>query len=180
VVTETGELSFQEYFVRERYGVVPWEVRYIGAEKATPARGVLDSIYQAQLVIVAPSNPITSIGPILAVPGIRGALRATPATIVSISPVIGASAVSGPAGELMRAHGLEVSIRGVAQAYADFLDILVVDDSDRRWGPRVEDLGIRVHSCRTMMQSDEDKAELARQVLVASKMRARVASPRRP
>jgi LPPG:FO 2-phospho-L-lactate transferase len=195
VVTESGELSFQEYFVRERHQPVPWEVRYIGAEKAHPARGVLDAIHQAQLVIVAPSNPITSIGPILAVPGIRGALRATPATIVAVSPIVGEAAVSGPAGELMRAHGLEVSIRGVAQVYADFLDMVVVEESDRKLAPRVEDLGIRVHSCRTMMQSDEDKAELARQVLVASKMRTptptsqsqasrgprpRAASPRRP
>lgn len=180
VVTERGELSFQEYFVRERYGLLPWEVRYIGADKAHPARGVIESITQAQLVVVAPSNPITSIGPILAVPGIRVALRSTPATVVAVSPIVREAAVSGPAGDLMRAHGLEVSIRGVAQAYADFLDILVIDESDRQSAPRVEDLGVRVHACRTMMQSDEDKAELARQVLVASKMRGRAASPRRP
>jgi LPPG:FO 2-phospho-L-lactate transferase len=172
VVTERGELSFQEYFVRERYGPVPSGVRYIGAEKAQPARGVIDCITQAQLVIVAPSNPITSIGPILAVPGIRPALRTTPATVVAVSPVIGESAVSGPAGELMRAHGLEVSIRGVAQVYGDFVDVLVADESDRKSTPRVEDLGIRVHCCRTMMQTEEDKVELARQVLAASKMRA--------
>jgi LPPG:FO 2-phospho-L-lactate transferase len=193
VVTERGELSFQEYFVRERYGPVPWEVRYIGADKANPARGVIDSITQAQLVVIAPSNPMTSIGPILAVPGIRQALCSTPSTVVGISPIIGETAVSGPAGELMRAHGLEVSIRGVAQAYEDFLDILIGDESDRKAAPRVEELGIRVHCCRTIMQSDENKVELARQVLAASKMRApvskdksgrtsraRAASPRRP
>ena len=179
IVTERGELSFQEYFVRERYGPVPWEVRYIGAEKAKPARGVIESIKQAQLVIVAPSNPITSIGPILAVPGIRQALRATPAVVAGVSPIIGDAAVSGPAGELMRARGLEVSIRGVAQAYGDFLNILVADEVDRQSAPRVEDLGIRVHCCRTLMQSDEDKVELARQVLVASKMRTSL-SGRRP
>jgi LPPG:FO 2-phospho-L-lactate transferase len=194
VVTERGELSFQEYFVRERYGPVPFEVRYLGAEKAHPARGVLDCLTQAQLVIVAPSNPITSIGPILAIPGIRGTLRATPATVVGVSPIVGKIAVSGPAGELMRACGLEVSIRGVAQAYGDFLDVLVADEADREDAPRVEDLGIRVHLCRTIMHSEEDKVELARQVLSTSKMRipaasqkqarrrtrARVASPRRP
>ena len=178
VVTERGELSFQEYFVRERYGLLPWEVRYIGAEKAAPARGVTESIHQAQLVIVAPSNPLTSIGPILAVPGIRPALRATQATIVAVSPIVGGAAVTGPAADLMRAHGLEVSVRGVAQAYADFVDILVADEVDSKLAPRVEDLGIRVHSCHTMMTSEDDKAELARHVLIASKMRVAASSTR--
>jgi len=179
VVTERGELSFQEYFVRERHGPLPWEVRFIGADKATPARGVVEAITKAQLVIVAPSNPITSIGPILAVAAIRKAMRATTAPIAAISPIVKDAAVSGPAAELMRAHGLEVSVRGVAQAYADFLDLMVVDEADAKAAPRVEELGIRVHACRTMMQSEEDKAELARQVLAASKMRAKSASQRR-
>src|SRR5207253_2762029 len=102
-------------------------------------------------VIIAPSNPITSIGPILAVPGIREALRSTPAAVAAISPIVGGAAVSGPAGELMRADGLPVSIAGIAQVYRDFLDVLVIDHCDSAAAPEVLQLGVRVHTCNTMM-----------------------------
>jgi LPPG:FO 2-phospho-L-lactate transferase len=182
VETPIGELNFQEYFVRERHQVPVTSVRFSGADNARPAPGVLDAINKASAVIIAPSNPITSIGPILAVPGIRETLRNTAAPVVAISPIVGGAAVSGPAGDLMRAHGLPVSIAGVAQVYCDFLDVLVVDsqDHDKQDSHRQDDaeaLGIRVHVCNTMMTSLESKAALARETLRAAQDAAPAASP---
>ena len=130
VVTEAGELSFQEYFVRERCRPKVNGVYFSGAQASKAAPGVLESIRTAAAVFIAPSNPITSIGPVLAVPGLREALRDA-ATVVAISPIIGEQAVSGPAAELMRSAGLPVSCAGVAEAYKDFLDVLVIDEADR-------------------------------------------------
>jgi len=121
VDTPIGELSFQEYFVQRWYQDPVKSVHFDGAAEAQPAPGVVDAILTASAVIVAPSNPITSIGPILAVPAIRQALRETRATIAAVSPIVANAAVSGPAGVLMNAQGLPVSIAGVAQAYQDFL-----------------------------------------------------------
>jgi len=163
VHTADGELSFQEYFVRERYQVAARGVRFEGAERARPAPRVLESIAQAEAVVIAPSNPISSIGPILAVPGIREALRKTAAPVTAISPIIGGTAVSGPAGELMQTQGLPVSISGVARYYADFLDLLIADERDLTHGRRVE--GITVRYASTLMKSEADKAALARSVL---------------
>src|SRR5216684_1657145 len=128
--TPAGELSFEEYFVQRWYQDPVNSVRLAGASEAEPAPGVIDAIACAQVVLVAPSNPVTSIGPILAVPGICDALSSTSAQVVAVSPIIGNAAVSGPAGALMTAQGLPVSIAGVASAYSDFLDILFADDSD--------------------------------------------------
>src|SRR6202521_1290625 len=107
--TPIGELSFQEYFVQRWYQDPVNSVRFAGAERAQPAPGVTEAILSASAVLIAPSNPITSIGPILAVPGIRAALTQTPAPVVAISPIIGAAAVSGPAGILMAAQGIPIS-----------------------------------------------------------------------
>ena len=168
VLTDSGELSFQEYFVREHYQVSPRGVRFAGADQADPAPGVLDAIAQAEAVLIAPSNPITSIGPILAVPGIRAALKQTLAPVVAVSPIVGGAAVSGPAGELMRTQGLPVSILGVAQAYAEFLDVLIVDKRDCGQSASVERLGIRIHCTHTIMDSDTAKAELAQATMRAA------------
>jgi len=163
VLTADGELSFQEYFVRERYHVAVRGVRFEGAERANAAPGVLDEIDRAEAVVIAPSNPITSIGPILAVPGIRDALKKTAAPVAAISPIIGGAAVTGPAGELMKTRGLPVSIAGIARCYADFLDLMVADERDGACGTRVE--GIAVRYARTLMNSEADKKALARSVL---------------
>jgi len=163
VLAADGELSFQEYFVRERYQVPARGVRFEGAERARPAPGVLESIGRAEAVVIAPSNPITSIGPILAVPGIREVLNETAAAVAAISPIIGDAAVSGPAGELMQTQGLPVSIGGVARCYADFLDLLIADQRDWPLGPRVE--GIQTRYTSTLMKSGADKTTLARSIL---------------
>src|SRR5215467_2301129 len=166
VMTAGGELSFQEYFVRERFQPQPLGVRFVGAEKARPAPGVLESIAAAEMVIVAPSNPITSIGPILAVPGIRAALEETRAPVAAISPIVSGKAVSGPAGALMQQAGWPVSCTGVALVYESFLDLLIADERDA--GPEVP--GVRVHFCATLMESDEAKARLARETLLQGRL----------
>ncbi len=164
VQTPAGELSFEEYFVQRRFKDEVLAVRFAGVETALPAPGLLESLASAEVVILAPSNPVTSIGPILAVAGIRQALRETSAPVVAISPIVGGAAVSGPAGTLMAAQGLPVSAAGVAQAYADFLDILIVDSGDAGL-PRPP--GAQVRATNIIMKSDEQRTELARAVLSA-------------
>ncbi|MGE5206872.1 MAG: 2-phospho-L-lactate transferase [Chlamydiota bacterium] len=165
VTTPDGELSFQEYFVRERYQPEVRGVRFVGAEQASPAPGVLEAISHAEAVVLAPSNPITSIGPILAVPGIRQALQETPAPRAAISPIVGGEAVSGPAGALMASQGLPISIAGVAQAYNDFLDLLIVDERDAEAAKALRHSGLQVHCAKTIMKTADDKAALAATVL---------------
>lgn len=177
VLTDQGELSFQEYFVRERFKPVVEGVRFMGAENAGPAPAVLEAIRSAEAVLLAPSNPITSIGPILAVPGIKDALMQTGAPVVAVSPIVGDRAVSGPAGSLMRAQGLPVSIYGIAQAYQDFLDVLLVASEDLAGAE--EKIEIRLRGTNILMRTDEDKATLAREALAAARsiqQRARAAS----
>jgi LPPG:FO 2-phospho-L-lactate transferase len=165
VDTPAGELGFQQYFVERSYRDRVRSVRFAGAAEARPAPGVIDAIVSATAVLIAPSNPITSIGPILAVPGIREALRETRATIAAVSPIIGNAAVSGPAGTLMASQGLPVSLAGVARAYHDFLDLMIADLSDRQEAGQLEGPSLRVYCTGTLMRTIEDKSKLARTVL---------------
>jgi LPPG:FO 2-phospho-L-lactate transferase len=162
-----GWLAFQEYFVREKAQVEVRGVNYAGAPVARPAPGVLDALRTADAVLVCPSNPITSIGPILAVPGLVAALRATDATVAAVSPIVGGDAVSGPAGRLMAAAGLPVAATGVARAYGGWLDVLVFDEQDRALAPEIRDAGALPVAAPTMMSSREAEAALARHVLAA-------------
>lgn len=163
--TPAGELSFEEYFVKRRYLDLVKSVRFAGASESEPAPGVLDAIARAQAVLIAPSNPVTSIGPILAVPGIRDALSSTSATVVALSPIIGNTAVSGPAGTLMAAEGLPVSVAGVASAYHDFLDILIADQSDSKAGDELTNRTLQVHCANILMRTIEDRMRIARTTL---------------
>lgn len=165
--TPVGELSFEEYFVQRWFQDPVESVRFAGAGDAEPAPGVLDAILSADTVLLAPSNPITSIGPILAVPGVREALQRTKARIAAVSPIVAGAAVSGPAGILMASQGLPVSIAGVAQYYHDFLDLLVVDERDAEAAEELRKTGVRVHTAKTVMRTAEDKADLAHAVLEA-------------
>jgi len=162
-----GWLSFQEYFVREKTQVEVREVEYAGAAAATPSPGLLEAIVSADAVLVCPSNPVTSIGPILAVPGIAQALEATAAPVLAVSPIIGGAAVSGPAGRLMAMRGLEVSALGVAAAYTPWLDILVLDQVDAALAPRLEAVGVRAVVADTLMRGLQEEIALARRVLAA-------------
>jgi LPPG:FO 2-phospho-L-lactate transferase len=162
-----GWLAFQEYFVREKAQVEARAVDYAGAAAARPAPGVAEAIATADAVLVCPSNPITSVGPILAVPGLVEALRATPAPVAAVSPIVGGEAVSGPAGRLMASSGLPVSAVGVARAYAGWLDLLVFDEQDRALAPDLQALGIAPVCAATIMASREAEVALARRVLEA-------------
>jgi len=163
--TPAGDLSFEEFFVQRRYQDPVQSVHFAGAVDAEPAPGVVNAIMSADAILLAPSNPITSIGPILAVPGIREALRDARAPIVAVSPIVGGAPVAGPAGVLMASQGLPVSIAGVAQAYREFLDVLVVDVRDANAAKELRAAGVNVHCTKTIMRTAEDKAELARTVV---------------
>jgi len=164
--TPIGELSFQEYFVKRWYQDPVKAVRFAGASDAEPAPGVIEAITKADAVLIAPSNPVTSIGPILAVPGILDALLHAHGKIVAVSPIVGNAPVAGPAGILMQAQGLPCSISGVARAYEDFLDILVCDSRDAAAAEILREGGLHVQCTQTIMRSPDDKAALAREVLL--------------
>jgi LPPG:FO 2-phospho-L-lactate transferase len=165
VGTPVGELSFEEYFVQRWYQDPVQSVRYAGASDAEPAPGVIDAIRGSEAVILAPSNPVSSIAPILAVPGIREALRESRARIAAVSPIVAGAAVSGPAGILMQAQGLPVSIAGVAEFYHDFLDLLVVDLQDTARADELQKSGMRVHCAQTLMRTQDERIALAKAVL---------------
>ncbi|MBI1997600.1 MAG: 2-phospho-L-lactate transferase [Deltaproteobacteria bacterium] len=167
--TADKEFSFQEYFVKERWQPEVSKVFYAGVEKSKPAPGVLDAIGSGSGIIIGPSNPVTSIGPILAVPGIRDALKETSATVVGVSPIIGASAITGPAHKLMAAMGMGTSALGVARAYADFLDVFVVANEDKSLRAEIEELNVRAVTADIRMNSPADKKRLAREVLALVK-----------
>lgn len=169
VETPLGELSFEEYFVREQHRVPVSSVRFVGASEARPAPGVLEAIQTAEVILLAPSNPVTSMGPILAVPGLREALRATPAPVGAVSPIVGGAAVSGPAAALMIMQGLPASAEGVARGYADFVDALVVDTRDAAGVEKIEALGIYALTTNTIMASQQDRAALAEFTLEATR-----------
>jgi len=165
VVTDAGDLNFQEYLVKRGARDRVLDVYFRGIEGARPAPGVLERIGEADAIIVCPSNPVVSIGPILSVRGVRDALREAEAEVVAISPIVGGAPIKGPADKLMRGLGIEVSAFGVAKLYEDFLDCMVVDEVDRELESRIEELGIEVAVTDTVMRTLEDKIRLARFVL---------------
>lgn len=165
--TAKDTLTFQEYFVRERHQVKVHTVRFEGAERARPAPGVLESVAAADAIVLAPSNPVTSIGPMLAVPGILDALRTAKASIAAVSPIVGEAAVSGPAGELMKMMGWPSTIAGVARAYEDFLDVLIADRADEVEVSHLNSNTLRVVCTSTIMKSMDDKRALAQFALDA-------------
>jgi LPPG:FO 2-phospho-L-lactate transferase len=158
VITADGDLSFQEYFVRDRFQPDVLAVKFRGSEKSRTAPGVLEAITRADIVFIAPSNPVTSIGPILAVPGVRDVLKSTTAQIAAVSPIVVGAAVSGPAGKMMQMRGWPVSPAGVAEAYRDFVDVVIADQQDKT--TPVE--GVQVVFTNTLMKSGDDKINLAR------------------
>ena len=162
VQTSKGKMHFQEYMVKRKTAPRVRSVVFEGAGSARPARHVVESIMKADGVIICPSNPIVSIGAILAVNGIRSAIRKTKARLVAVSPIIGGKTVKGPADKLMKAVGVEVSAFGVAHYYRDFLNALIIDDVDKDLAPRIEALGIKTIATQTLMKTMADKIQLAR------------------
>jgi LPPG:FO 2-phospho-L-lactate transferase len=163
----TREMAMQEWFVRERAEPVVVSVRFDGASAARPAPGVLDALRDAETVLLCPSNPVISIGPILAVPGIRDALVARRERVVGVSPIVGGAPVKGPADRLMGPLGIEVSCVGVARAYREICGTLVIDAVDEHLASSVEAEGVHAVVADTMMRSPEIAAALARRALAA-------------
>jgi LPPG:FO 2-phospho-L-lactate transferase len=171
VRTDTGWLAFQEYFVHRRQQDTVREIRFDGA--GTPTPGVIDAIDAARVVLLAPSNPIVSIGPILALADVRAALARTSAPIVAISPIVGGEALKGPAAAMLASLGHEVSPVGVARLYADFLDVMVLDQRDAALAPRVAAAGPRAVVAPTLMRDLNAKEQLARVAIDAAGAHAR-------
>ena len=160
-----GELTFQEYFVERRHGVPVEAVRFEGADHARPAPGVLEALAEADRVVVAPSNPIVSIEPVLAIPGVRDAVRARRDDVVAVSPIVAGAALKGPADRLLRELGHEASVVGVARLYAQLASALVVDDADAGLAPAVEAEGLRCIVAPTVMHDVGAATDLAKVVL---------------
>ena len=160
-----GDLGFQEYFVRHRHSIAVSAVRFEGIDTARPAPGVLEAVGQAERVVLAPSNPIVSIGPILAVPGVRDALAARRDSVVAVSPIIAGATVKGPADRLLGELGHDVSVVGVARFYADLAGTLVIDDADADLAGAVEAEGVRCVVAPTLMHGPAEAAALARVTL---------------
>jgi LPPG:FO 2-phospho-L-lactate transferase len=161
------EVRMQEWFVRDRAEPPVVAVRFEGAARARPAPSVLDAIDGAEKIVVCPSNPVISIGPIVAVPGVREALRRRRDHVVGVSPIIAGAPVKGPADRLMAPLGMEVSCVGVARAYRDFCSALVIDAGDAGRAAEVEALGMRAVVADTLMRDARVAAALARHTLDA-------------
>jgi LPPG:FO 2-phospho-L-lactate transferase len=165
VRTPTGWLAFQEYFVRERCAPPVLEVRIEGSPEATPTPEALAALRAADLIVIAPSNPILSIGPILAVPGIRDALACARGCRVAVSPLIAGKTIKGPAAEVMRTLGHVPDVGGVAAYYRGLIDALVIDVSDRIAEPILRESGLTIWVEQIVMRSRADKGALAKRVI---------------
>jgi LPPG:FO 2-phospho-L-lactate transferase len=162
------EVSFQDYFVRLRHDVAVRGVRFEGAGTAQPAPGVMDALHEAEMIVVCPSNPVVSIGPVLAVAGVREALVGRRDRVVAVSPIVAGAALKGPADRLMAELGTEPSVVGVARLYAPWAATLVVDVADAAHASAVEAEGMRCVVAPTVMHTLDAAAELARAVVGAA------------
>lgn len=167
IAMDDGEVPFQEFFVHRRHTGAVHGVRFSGAAAAEPAPGVLEAIASADSIVIAPSNPVTSVGPILAVPGIVEALVSTAAQTAAISPIIGSVAFSGPAAALMGACALPVSCAGIALAYRPFLDVLLADAGDGEQQLAIESAGAKARFTDIRIRDAASAERLARETLNA-------------
>jgi LPPG:FO 2-phospho-L-lactate transferase len=167
VRTPDGWLAFQDYFVARRHADDVLDVRFDGITSARPAQGVIAAIETADTILLCPSNPLVSIGPILAVPGIRDAIAASDAMVVAVSPIVGGKALKGPADRMLQSKGIEVSARGVAQYYEGLVDVMVIDEVDQDLAASIEGIGMRVVVRQTIMGDATDRARLASEILQA-------------
>ena len=169
VLTPEGELHFQEYLVKQRAEPRVLALRFDNIESAQPAPGVAAAINEADAIIICPSNPLISIGPILAVPGLRQLLIDTPAIVAAISPLIGGASLKGPTDRMLRDLGMEVSAAQVARLYADFVDVYILDRRDEMLVEEIESLGVDVCMTETVMHGMAEKIALAAATLAAMK-----------
>ena len=157
IITRAGKLHFQEFWIARKGEPEVLDVQFDGIEKAKPTKAVINALMRESVVLIGPSNPITSIGPILSLAGMKDLLKRK--RVVAISPIVGDKPVSGPAGKFMHAKGFEVSASGVYNCYKDFLDVLVIDKSDRcQIGTEAK--GVEVLKTDIMIRNDEDSKQL--------------------
>jgi len=168
VGTHDGVLSFQEYFVGRRHAVEVTDVRFDGASASRPAPGVLEAIAEADHVVLAPSNPIVSIGPVLAVPGIRDALAHRRQRVVAVSPIVAGAALKGPADRMLAELGHDASVVGVARLYRDVTATLVIDTADAASAGAVRAEGMACVVTDTIMSDPDRAAALARATIAAA------------
>jgi LPPG:FO 2-phospho-L-lactate transferase len=160
-----GLVHFEEYLVKRAAQDPVIDVKFIGAESAKPAEGVIAAILSSERVIICPSNPIVSIGTILSIQGVREALQKTRAKKIAISPIVAGLPIKGPADKLLQGLGVEVSAFGVAKLYADFLDTFIIDTADAALKDKIEELGLKVIVANTIMKDLTSKMALAKIVL---------------
>jgi len=165
IATDEGELHFQEYLVKRRAEPVVRGIRFDAVDTADPANGVLEAIRDADRILVCPSNPLISIGPILAVRGVREALRARKKKVVAICPIVGGKSLKGPSDKMLAELGYEPSALGVAKLYADFTGTFVIDPADKAQTAGIRKLGLKVEIMPTVMTDRAQKRELARALL---------------
>lgn len=164
---EDGWLGFQDYFVGRRHADTVLDVGFDGIDTAHPAPGVKESLLEADLVFICPSNPVVSIGPILGVPGVHDAAAEAKAPVVCISPIVGGKALKGPAAGMLEQKGHEVSAYGVAEYYGDLVDVMVIDEQDANLTSAIERLGKRVIVLQTVMGDKDDRIRFASDVMAA-------------
>lgn len=163
--TDMGWLSFQQYFVREQCKPTVSTLRFDGLDLARPTPEALAALAEADIIVFAPSNPLVSIAPILAIPDIRAAVQEAKAVKIAVSPLIAGKVVKGPADQMMTALGMRADSVGIAEHYAGLIDMLVIDHADAALGPDIWALGIEPIVEAILMKSQEDKCRLADQVI---------------
>ena len=163
--TEEGRLHLQEYLVQKRAEPVVRKIEFVGIERALPAPGVLESLERAAVIVICPSNPLISIGPILAVPGVREALRKRREDVVAVCPIVGGKSLKGPSDRMLAQLGFDVSASGVARMYQDICARFLIDSVDAGERLAVEALGMKAVVCSTVMHTLEDKERLAGEAL---------------
>jgi len=165
IITKKGEMHLQEFWVKHRGMDEVTGIEYQGADKARPNPDAVNAIHDSSLIVIAPGNPLTSIGPMLAIKGIRKELAKKKTKVVAISPIIGNSAISGPTGKYMEAAGIEVSALGVAKMYADVCSNIIIDTKDRMLTKKIESLNINVHETKIRMTNKQSEDALAASIL---------------
>jgi len=165
IITDRGDLHLQEFWVKHRGLDEVKGIEYQGAEKVRPNPDAMNAIHDSNLIVIAPGNPLTSIGPMLAIKGIRKELAKKKNKVVAISPIIGNSAISGPTGKYMEAAGIEVSALGVAKMYADVCSNIIIDTKDRMQTKQIESLNINVHDTKIRMTNKQSEDALAASIL---------------
>ena len=165
IITDRGDLHLQEFWVKHRGLDEVKGIEYQGAEKVRPNPDAMNAIHDSNLIVIAPGNPLTSIGPMLAIKGIRKELAKKKTKVVAISPIIGNSAISGPTGKYLEAAGIEVSALGVAKMYADVCSNIIIDTKDHALKSKIESLNINVHESKIKMTTKQSEDALAASII---------------